>query len=333
MYDLLPNDERILTNLASYHGENGIICPSLNTVSKQLSISKRYIIDRLTHLQSLGLIKINKKIKHNGEFSNNSYELLFAGGSEPENTTVVNPRSPPSEPEITTQDRGVVNHSTLPPSDLQFTTLVNPRSPGGELQCKNIKELTTNKTTKDKNKDIAQSAFAHDKNAQIDAQNAQLCASENAQDNAQCANETCANLEKKINKRFEDFWNAYPRKKDKQRACKIWQRKKLDAKADFIIAHVIHRTKHDEQWQDEKYIPHPSTFLNGERWQDEVKEPDSETNAARQTNNGNNGFQRKKSRSEETWDFLTAAAGYKSSENPIGIEIDLSEQIPKLVSE
>lgn len=71
-------------------------------------------------------------------------------------------------------------------------------------------------------------------------------------------------------KRFEEFWFTYPRKKDKKRAEAIWQREKLDQKADEIIKDVKNRLLNDQQWKDDQYIPHPTTYLKFERWNDEV---------------------------------------------------------------
>lgn len=69
--------------------------------------------------------------------------------------------------------------------------------------------------------------------------------------------------------RFDEFWSAYPRKEDKKRTKDIWGRKKLDEKADFIIQRVIEFK--EQNWKGkESFIPHASTFLNGERWNDEL---------------------------------------------------------------
>ena len=69
--------------------------------------------------------------------------------------------------------------------------------------------------------------------------------------------------------RFDDFWQAYPKKRDKKRSRDIWNRKKLDQHAAQIIQDVAARTHCDQHWRD-GYIPNPSTYLNGERWEDEI---------------------------------------------------------------
>lgn len=71
--------------------------------------------------------------------------------------------------------------------------------------------------------------------------------------------------------RFDEFWKAYPRKVKKADARRCWSRKRLDAKADEILAHLAQRIVSDEQWLDEggKFIPYPASWLNGDSWEDE----------------------------------------------------------------
>lgn len=70
--------------------------------------------------------------------------------------------------------------------------------------------------------------------------------------------------------RFDEFWAVYPRKNDVKAARKAWHRYKLDDKADMIIADVLNRRENDLQWQTKEYIPYGATYLNGERWNDEI---------------------------------------------------------------
>jgi hypothetical protein len=72
-----------------------------------------------------------------------------------------------------------------------------------------------------------------------------------------------------VTSRFEEWWKIYPKKVKKADAKKKWKLKKLDAKADTLIADVANRIANDSQWAD-GYIPHPTTYLNGERWEDEI---------------------------------------------------------------
>lgn len=69
---------------------------------------------------------------------------------------------------------------------------------------------------------------------------------------------------------FEQFWNIYPRKKDKNRARDIWRRKRYDEIATLIMNDVKNRISNDDAWREEKFIPHPSTYLRNERWNDDL---------------------------------------------------------------
>lgn len=69
--------------------------------------------------------------------------------------------------------------------------------------------------------------------------------------------------------RFQDFWDAYPIKRAKKAAQAKWKQKRLDAKADELIADVKRRVRDDQQWRD-GFAPHASTYLHQERWTDEL---------------------------------------------------------------
>lgn len=75
--------------------------------------------------------------------------------------------------------------------------------------------------------------------------------------------------------RFDEFWHIYPRKQNKQGALKIWKRKKLDKMANLILGDVENRIRNEAQWKNQQYIPHPTTYLNGERWNDQIIDKES----------------------------------------------------------
>lgn len=82
---------------------------------------------------------------------------------------------------------------------------------------------------------------------------------------------------------FERFWQAYPKKKDKERARKAWAKLKPDLELCHTMSAALTQQKQSDDWQREKgrFIPYPATWLNGRRWEDEsdsvkVSEPDTE---------------------------------------------------------
>jgi len=73
--------------------------------------------------------------------------------------------------------------------------------------------------------------------------------------------------------RFEEWWKGYPTKVKKKEARKKWKAKRLSEKADMLIADVANRVANDDQWM-RGFVPHPTTYLNGERWNDELTMPE-----------------------------------------------------------
>jgi len=70
--------------------------------------------------------------------------------------------------------------------------------------------------------------------------------------------------------RFNDFWEAYPKKVKKQEASKKWEAKNLNLIADEIIKDVETRKRKDGRWLD-GFTPDPTTYINGSRWEDELQ--------------------------------------------------------------
>lgn len=67
---------------------------------------------------------------------------------------------------------------------------------------------------------------------------------------------------------FESFWKEYPKKENKKKAKELWKRKKLDSSLQEILD-FIQKAKSTERWQ-KGFVPHATTFLNGERWTDDL---------------------------------------------------------------
>lgn len=73
-------------------------------------------------------------------------------------------------------------------------------------------------------------------------------------------------------RRFAEFWTAYPKKVGKAAALKSWKRVKPDAELFERIMQAVTAAKASEQWIREsgRYIPNPATWLNQGRWDDEL---------------------------------------------------------------
>lgn len=69
--------------------------------------------------------------------------------------------------------------------------------------------------------------------------------------------------------RFEEFWNIYPVKEAKKTCLQKWKRLGLDEIADEIIAKVDLQRLNDRKWLA-GFPPNPLTYINQERWNDEL---------------------------------------------------------------
>lgn len=68
---------------------------------------------------------------------------------------------------------------------------------------------------------------------------------------------------------FEQFWSAYPRKVGKQKAQEAFE--KINVPIETLL-HALEEQKSTPQWTKDggQFIPHPATWLNQARWEDEV---------------------------------------------------------------
>lgn len=72
---------------------------------------------------------------------------------------------------------------------------------------------------------------------------------------------------------FDRFWASYPRHENKQAARKAFAKADPDEELLLTILTAIEKQKSSSQWQENggQYIPHPATWLNGRRWEDELQ--------------------------------------------------------------
>ena len=71
---------------------------------------------------------------------------------------------------------------------------------------------------------------------------------------------------------FEEFWNLYPKKVNKKKAkdkfCKVCKNEEIFKQ--LMNGLTIQIQSKDWLKENGQYIPHPTTWLNGERWNDEL---------------------------------------------------------------
>lgn len=65
---------------------------------------------------------------------------------------------------------------------------------------------------------------------------------------------------------FQDFWDLYPRHEKPVQAEKAWKRLSVKNQKAAMAA----LPEHIARWDNPKYIPHPTSWINGKRWLDEL---------------------------------------------------------------
>lgn len=70
---------------------------------------------------------------------------------------------------------------------------------------------------------------------------------------------------------FSSFWSACPKKVAKPKALKAFKTAKVNSELLDIILKDIESRKTGDDWQKDggKFIPHPASYLNAKRWEDE----------------------------------------------------------------
>jgi len=77
--------------------------------------------------------------------------------------------------------------------------------------------------------------------------------------------------------RFDVFWKQYPRKVAKPNALKSWLKIKPD---DVVLKKMLDAINQQQLPSKEiQFVPHPATWLNAKRWEDEVATTSSDTYA------------------------------------------------------
>jgi DNA-binding transcriptional regulator YhcF (GntR family) len=68
---------------------------------------------------------------------------------------------------------------------------------------------------------------------------------------------------------FEEFWKVYPRKENKRESFKKWKKAVEDITEKKLLVYTIRfAEKVQRDNTQEKYIPHPTTWLNQGRYED-----------------------------------------------------------------
>jgi hypothetical protein len=72
---------------------------------------------------------------------------------------------------------------------------------------------------------------------------------------------------------FERFWSDYPRRVGKKAARQAWNQLTADERTRALDAVPVFAAEQQRRGDEIKFTPHPATWLNGRRFDDEIPAP------------------------------------------------------------
>lgn len=246
---LKPNEVHTLSIILSFNKAGQDYSGSCSFLSKRLNITSRTALNTLNSLINKGFIK--KQASKGGNtsvYSINDILLKDIFLNYEKNSQLTN-------------NKEVINYEK-----------------NSQKLCKNF---TVNYEKFSHNKNIYKNnIYAHSENEQ-ESESKEDTQKEDDKSSSKCTtmkqntkNKAIAKkeLRERQEKQFGEFWQIYPRKVNKKQAIKKWQKINPD---DELLKKILQSlsTTISTEWKnrDEQYIPHASTWLNNERWNDELE--------------------------------------------------------------
>ena len=283
---LKPNEVHTLSIILSfnkagqvYNGSYGFLCKELNITSKTALnalnslIDKGFIKKQASKGGNVSIYSVNEKFLKDIFLNYEKFSQL-TDNKPLQNVTVKHEKTSQKQwknsmvnsgeyPRLT-DNENIVNYGEIPQKQWKNSTV-------------NSGEIPHNKNIyKNNNKNI----YAHLENEQVynhkdDKQKENDSLSSNTI-KQETKNKAIKKQNKELNelqeKQFDKFWQAYPKKVSKKQAQKSW--KKINPSLELFekILKALEMVKQTEQWKKDngKYVPYPATWLNQERWTDEI---------------------------------------------------------------
>ncbi len=276
---LKPNEVHILSIILSFNKAGQVYNGSCNFLSKELNITSRTALNTLTSLINKGFIKKQASKGGNTSVYSINDTLLKDIFLNYENFSQLTDNKPLQNVTVEQWKNSTVNSEKN--SQLTDNKDVVNYEKNSQILCKNFtvnyEKISHNKNIyKNNNKNI----YAHSKNEQVYSYEDDIQKENDSLSSNTIKQETKNKAIKKQNKelnelqekQFDKFWQAYPKKVSKKQAQKSW--KKINPSLELFekILKALEMVKQTEQWKKDngKYVPYPATWLNQERWTDEI---------------------------------------------------------------
>ena len=277
---LKPNEVHTLSIILSfnkagqvYNGSYGFLCKELNITSKTALnalnslIDKGFIKKQASKGGNVSIYSVNEKFLKDIFLNYENFSQL-TDNKPLQNVTVKHKKTSQKQWKNSTVNSGEIPRLT------DNENIVNY----GEIPQKQWKNSTVNSGEIPHNKNIYKNnnknIYAHSENEQVYNHESDNHSSNTIKQETK--NKAIKKQNKELNelqeKQFDKFWQAYPRKVSKKEAQKSW--KKINPSLELFekILKALEMVKQTEQWKKDngKYVPYPATWLNQERWTDEI---------------------------------------------------------------
>lgn len=231
-----PTAKAVLVSLADNANDHGHCWPSIDTICTRTCFGRDAVIDAISWLEAAGALRANRE---NGRKT--TYLVTPASFDEAYTKPSRRAASRASEPSnVDAKQSGKATGRADQPVGQNL-------EPVGQTDChqsgKTVKPVGQNDT-----------------NRQEPSINRQRTISARASiDDAE------------LMQTFEAFYAAYPRHVARKSAVKAWLKLRPDIELQTRILGALAVQRKSKGWlEDKKYIPHPATYLNDARWEDEM---------------------------------------------------------------
>jgi DNA-binding transcriptional regulator YhcF (GntR family) len=273
--DIKPFPKLVLAALADYANKKGECWPSFESLCNKTSLHKTSISRHLTYLERQKFISRHLRHDQGGHRISNMYILNINQSSaellrnydekiENVNTSKVAQSNSGKPESIVAQSYFGLSSAPLSPEYTSATqdSLYNIIEPSKNPHC----DIHSQKDVHSYH-DIV---YVHE---QKDVHKHILVRNEKKHSAPFCDSiEEFLSADEKIDpnliRGFDEFWKAYPRKVGKKKALDIWKAKKLAP----YLKNMLDDLQQRPHWtKDNPFVPHPTAYLNGYRWEDEEK--------------------------------------------------------------
>lgn len=231
-----PTPKSVLVSLADNANDNGYCWPSIDTICVRTCFGRDAVIDAISWLEAAGALRANRDNGRKTTYTvtPTSFNEAYA---KPSRRAISRAREASSNDEK--QSGKTTGRANQP--------VGQNHAPVGQNDCHQSGKTAKPVGQNDTNRQEPSINRHRTVNARASIEDAELMQA------------------------FEGFYAAYPRKVARAAALKAWLKVKPDAALQTRILGAVAFQRKSKDWLgDKKFIPHPATYLNNARWEDEV---------------------------------------------------------------